>query len=122
MVATAKSHWVHACSHAATGRCVAFACAQLIMSVIAVSGASKRLWKLLAVSVLDAGSMCELALAMTGNVVLSGSFMEDDVAVPASLELAIASMASRDELASLVPCAAVLCSSRVCVPRITVNQ
>ena len=121
-MATAKSHWVHACSHAATGRCVAFPCAQLIKSVIAISGASKRLWKLVDVSELYARSVCELALVMTGNVVLSGSFMEGDVAVPASLELAMASMTSCDELALLVPCAAVLCSSRVCVPRITVNQ
>ena len=121
-MATAKSHWVHACSHAATGRCVAFPCAQLIISVIAISGASKRLWKLVDVSELYARSVCELALAMTGNVVLSGSFMEGDVAVPASLELPMASMAGCDELASLVPCAAVLSGSRVCVLMITVNQ
>ena len=70
---------------------------------------------------LDAGSMCEIAVAMTGDLVLSGSFMEGDVADPASLELVIGSMASCDEIASPVPCAAVLCSSCVYVPRITVN-
>ena len=121
-MATAKSHWVHACSHAATGRCVAFPCAQLIISVIAISGASKRLWKLMDVSNLYAPSVCELALAMTGTVVLSGSFMEGDAAVPSSLEFAMASMDGCDELASLVPCAAVLSGSRVCVLMITVNQ
>ena len=121
-MATAESHWAHASSHAATARCVAFACAQLIMSVIAASGVSKRLWKLLKLSVLDAGSMGELALAMAGFAVLSGSFMGGAVTVPASLELAMGSMASCDELVSLVPCAAVLCSSCVCVLRITVNQ
>ena len=78
--------------------------------------------KPLDMSVVDAGSMCELALAQAVIAVLSGSFMEDDVAVGASLELAMGVMASCDELASLVPCAAVLCSSCLCVPRITVNQ
>ena len=53
----------HASSHAATGRCVAFACAQLIMSVMAASGVSKRLRKSLDMLALHAGSMCELALA-----------------------------------------------------------
>ena len=53
----------HASSHAATGRCVAFACAQLIMSVMSASGVSKRLRKSLDMLALDAGSMCELALA-----------------------------------------------------------
>ena len=121
-MATAESHSPHALSHAATGGRIAFACAQLIMSVVAALGVSKRLWKLLRLSVLDACSMGELALAMAGIAVLSGSFMEDDAAVPASLELAMGSMASCDALASLVPCAAVLCSSCVCVPRTTVNQ
>ena len=72
-MATAKSHWVHACSHSATGRCVAFACAHLIISVIAISGASKRLWKLVNVSELYARSVCELSLVMTENVDLSGA-------------------------------------------------
>ena len=73
------------------------------MSVMAASGVSKRLRKSL--------HMCELAVAQAVVAVLSGSFMEDDVAVRGSLVLAMRFMASCDELASLVPCAAVLSDS-----------
>ena len=64
----------HASSHAATGRCVAFACAQLIMSVMAASGVSKRLRKSLDMLALDAGSMCELALAQAVIASLASDF------------------------------------------------